>query len=223
MLTLKYFGHCSFEFITSKGMRIIIDPYKNSFFSRWFKYRFPRLRADILLITHNHFDHNAISRIKENPKVINKPIIVKNRNYIIKGIKGNHARSKKYNFYQNTIFLLELNKIRFCHWGDNDANINKNLLKKLGKIDILMLPIDDSEHLLTLPEVDKVIKKLSPQIIIPMHYFDKSLSSFFSPLGMIKNWLNSQKNVKKISNGKIRISKMVLPKTQEVWIFTPLI
>jgi len=217
---IRYFGHSSFGLTTPEGIKIIIDPYQNSLFKYWFKQKFPKIKADIVIITHDHFDHNAWKRIKGKPQVIKEPSVYREKDYNMQIIKGKHAQSKKYNFYQNNIAVIEINKIRFCHWGDNDANITKNLSSKLQKIDVLIVPVDESEHLLTLKEVEKVIKKLSPRIVIPMHYFNQELTTKSSTLKSIDNWLKKQKNnIRKISARGITISHGDLPKKKEIWIF----
>jgi len=218
-LHIKYLGHSSFELITPTGKKIIVDPYQNSLFKYWFKQKFPKIRADMVIVTHDHFDHNAYKKIRGSPRIIKEPTIQKGKDCLIKLIKGKHAQAKKYNFYENNIAIIEIGKIRICHWGDNDANITKLLEDKIGRIDVLMIPVDESEHILTLQEVSRVIKKLSPKIVIPMHYFSPGLTTKSSNLKSISNWLKEQKNTRKIPReGKIILTEK-LPKKREFWVF----
>ena len=58
-MKLSYYGHCAFKWTSPAGVRILIDPYGNSEQSYWFVREFPPIETDLLLVTHDHFDHNA--------------------------------------------------------------------------------------------------------------------------------------------------------------------
>jgi L-ascorbate metabolism protein UlaG (beta-lactamase superfamily) len=217
-VNLRYIGHASFEWITPKGTKIIIDPYNNSWWSHWFDQSFPPLTADLVLVTHPHFDHNAVNKIMGTPEVMNQPGVKEENDYIVYGISGHHARSDKYG-HENTIFVVEINGIRFCHLGDNDADITDELKQQLGRIDVLLIPVDESEHLLTLGEVAMVIERLAPRIVVPMHYFNPGLTSNCSTLQPINKWLNQQSRLKKIPPEGVRLTIDALPSEREVWVF----
>lgn len=213
-----YVSHASFRFITPSGARIIIDPYRNPLGPRWFNQRFPELEADLVLVTHSHFDHNATGRIRGNPQILNQAGVKRGADYFVQGIRGLHARPEMYG-QENRIFVIEVARVRFCHWGDNSAELTDDLWRRLGPIDVLMLPVDESEHLLTLSEVAKVVERLSPKVIIPMHYFDLGLTSPHSTLKPIDHWLGQQCRVREISASGVAVSPEALPKNQEVWVF----
>src|SRR2546430_16006401 len=69
----------------------------------------------------------------------------------------------------NTIWLLELDGLRIAHLGDNGPLTEANL-EELGRVDILMMPIDARHHILKEAEVEAIRKALRPRILIPMHY-----------------------------------------------------
>lgn len=226
---LKYRGHSSFEYILPSGKSILIDPYKNSLFSKWFLKQFPKTKTDVLLISHPHFDHSAIERI-ESSEIIDSETIKEIDDCKIYVIQGHHARPTKYSWWflfffghKNLIFIFEINGVRLCHWGDNDSNLYEKLLQNLGSIDVLLLPVDESEHLLTLEEVEMISEKLSPKVVVPTHYLIPELTSPKSTLKSIDNWLKQKTNVKYISQEGIEISKDVLPSSQEVWVFQPIL
>jgi len=227
---LKYRGHSSFEYILPSGKNILIDPYKNSLFSKWFLRKFPKTKTDTLLISHPHFDHSAIERTEGSSEMFDTEIIKEMDGCKIYAIKGHHARPVKYSWWsllffghKNLIFIIETNGVRICHWGDNDANLHENLLRKLGNIDVLLLPVDESEHLLRLKEVETITKKLSPKVVVPTHYLIPELTSPKSTLKTINNWLKQKTNVKYIPKEGIKISKNIFPSEQEIWVFQPIL
>jgi L-ascorbate metabolism protein UlaG (beta-lactamase superfamily) len=223
-LRLSYFGHSSFEWITPRGYRIVIDPYGNWPELRWFDCSFPAIEADLVLVSHPHLDHSGgVPRITGHPKIVTQagpPLISPTADYAIRAIAGLHARPDKPTFgRENVIFLLEIGGIRFVHWGDNGPDISAIMLSQIGRVDVLMLPVDESEHLLTLQEDAQVISKLKPRVVVPMHYFDPGLTSSCSMLRPIDRWLGTQHRVRRLPRDGITLTPDQLPDEPEVWVF----
>ncbi|KYH36115.1 MAG: hypothetical protein AYL28_007270 [Candidatus Bathyarchaeota archaeon B23] len=72
---LCYYGHSSFLWITPSRHRILIDPYRNPEAprERWFLRPFPTVEADVLLVSHPHFDHCATERVLGKPTILRTP------------------------------------------------------------------------------------------------------------------------------------------------------
>lgn len=219
---LTYFGHASFEFVTPGGTRIIVDPYGNSWWSHWFDRPFPSRHANFVLVTHSHFDHNAWERIPGPSELINTPGARLLDDATVVAVAGHHARAERYGD-QNLVFVLNVDGLRFVIWGDNDANLTPELSQHLGRVDILMLPIDESQHLLTLDEVATLRQQIAPRVLIPIHYFAPPLTSTCSTLETIDNWLTSQSGVRRPHSHTIRLSQASLPARPEIWVLSPLL
>jgi L-ascorbate metabolism protein UlaG (beta-lactamase superfamily) len=221
MHQLHYFGHCAFQWVTTRGSKILIDPYRNSKIWHWFNKGFAGIETDVLLVTHPHFDHAAVNKVYGEFELISGPAVRHGTDYTITGIKGRHAKALRYSWwfwFKNTIFVIEVDGIRYCHWGDNRSSISDNLRQQIGKVDVLIVPIDGSEHLLKPREVESIINRLSPKVVIPMHYFITNFSSARSPLGPIHDWLKQQGRSIKYFSGKIEMNKVSLPVATEIWV-----
>ena len=72
-LTLSYYGHCAFLLESPLGARVLTDPYRNARGFYWFTRRFPAVDCDLALVTHAHFDHDAIERLAETTSVMRTP------------------------------------------------------------------------------------------------------------------------------------------------------
>lgn len=217
---LTYLGHASFEIVTAIGSRIVIDPYGNSLWSHWFDRPFPPRSTDFVLVTHAHFDHNASTRVLGDFELLNIPGTKSVTGADITAIAGRHARQKLYGA-ANLVFLMVVDGLRIVHWGDNDADVTPALSQQLGRVDLLILPIDASEHLLTLAEVAFVIGQLNPRIVVPAHYFHPLLTSRCSTLGPIDDWLATRPYVRRIPAHGTRLSLSTLPAKPETWVFEP--
>jgi len=202
-VAIEYIAHSCFRIHSAKGARIVIDPFASRV---WLGYDFPpTLAADAVLITHPHYDHDADTLIGHQPppwtpdvRVMRDPGAYKVSDVTITGIRGKHADPWGKEFGQtNTIWLLELDGLRIAHLGDNGPLTDTNL-QALGRVDILMMPIDAKHHILKEAEIQAIRKALRPRIVIPMHYRIPDLeSSADSPqdLGEISPWLAGQNNV----------------------------
>src|SRR5712691_9779644 len=225
-VAIEYIAHSCFRIHTARGGRLLIDPFASRV---WLGYDFPRkLAADAVLITHPHYDHDAGVFIGHPPpwtpdiRVLRDPGAYKVSDVTITGIRGKHADPWGKEFGQtNTIWLLELDGLRIAHVGDNGPLTEANL-QELGRVDILMMPIDAKHHILKEAEIQAIRKALRPRILIPMHYRLPDLEpSGDTPqdLGEISPWLAGQDNVVQLeSNIAIFTAGSLLP-SQVVVVF----
>jgi L-ascorbate metabolism protein UlaG (beta-lactamase superfamily) len=111
--------------------------------------------------------------------------------------------------------------LRIAHLGDNGPLTDANL-QELGRIDILMLPIDAKHHILKEAEIEAIRKALHPRIVIPMHYrildLEPSADSL-QDLGEISPWLAGQKNVVHLESNVATFSADSLLPSQIVVVF----
>jgi L-ascorbate metabolism protein UlaG (beta-lactamase superfamily) len=138
------------------------------------------------------------------------------------GIRGKHAEPYGKEFGQtNTIWLLQVAGLRIVHVGDNGP-ITDALVEQLGRVDLLMLPIDSLYHILKRDEIEAYRAKLNPQVLIPMHYRHPDLEPEpDSPddLGEIDGWLKGQDNVRPLATHVWRVARSDLPDQSEIVVF----
>ena len=92
MVVVRWHGHACFELVSSSGVTIVIDPHDG--YSLGLKP--PKTQADIVLITHEHFDHNAYAVVaKPSAKVLSMFVGETTvGNVYIKGIEAYHDKEK---------------------------------------------------------------------------------------------------------------------------------
>jgi L-ascorbate metabolism protein UlaG (beta-lactamase superfamily) len=226
-VAIEFIAHSCFRIHTAKGARLLIDPFASHV---WLGYDFPRrLAADAVLITHPHYDHDADVLIGHQPppwardvRVRRDPGAYKLAGVTVTGIRGKHADPWGKEFGQtNTIWLLEVDGLRIAHLGDNGPLTEANL-RELGRVDIVMMPIDAKYHILKEAEIQAIREALRPRILIPMHYRLPDLErSADTPqgLGEIGPWLAGQTNVVQLeSNVAVFTAGSLLP-SQVVVVF----
>ncbi len=169
-MNIQYYGHSCFKIITKPAGRgqeeitIFLDP-----FSKEIGLRPPQGQADLILVSHDHHDHNNVSALKGNPRVLDIPGEYSTFGVNIIGINSFHDNKSGEERGKNTIFILESEEIRVCHLGDLGSDLTEKQLEEINGVNILMIPIGGKYTIDGEKAVD-IIKKIEPNIIIPMHY-----------------------------------------------------
>jgi L-ascorbate metabolism protein UlaG (beta-lactamase superfamily) len=223
---VEYIAHACFRVTAPSGKQILLDPYASRV---WLGYDFPpNLHADAVLISHPHYDHDggeAMGRKVPWPAsalVLRAPGTNRIGDVSVVGFAGKHADPWGKEFGQiNTIWILEVGGLRIVHLGDNGP-LRDDTIRQLGRVDVLMIPIDSQFHILKAEEIAMIRRRLSPAVLIPMHYRHDDLEPVAgSPeaLGGIEGWAKGESNVRYLDTHTHDFSADTLPKKAEVLIF----
>jgi len=225
-VTIEYIAHACFRVTSPAGKHVLIDPYASRV---WLGYDFPpNIHADAVLISHPHYDHDGGEAMRRPvpwpPKtlVLRQPGTNQIGDLMVVGYAGKHADPWGKEFGQsNTIWLLQVGDLRIVHLGDNGPLRNETI-RELGRVDVLMIPIDSQFHILKADQIAALRSKLSPPILIPMHYRHADLET--NPdkpeqLGGIEDWAKGEANVRYLASSRQILSFPTLPRKPEVVIF----
>ena len=220
-MKLTYFGHCAFRWETAGGVTVMADPYRNQAGRYWFSRLFPEVHSDLGLISHAHFDHDAADRLPELASVLRMPGEFEVGDMRIRGVRDLHSGASRLRDFPNVMFRLEVNGVSFLHIGDNRADWPPEVARAVGDVDVLMVTVDDSDHLLTYDEVDSLVQRLEPRVVVPMHYFIPGISASGNDLLPPEGWLQRQQTVCRLDSPEADFSLGGLPSSTEVWLFQP--
>jgi len=162
-------GQSCFEMLSSQGknnhVNIVIDPFDEAT-----GLRVPKMEADILLVTHDHHDHNNVKAVGGNPFLIQGPGEYEVKGAYVQGIDSFHDESQGKERGQNTIYTIEVEDLRICHLGDlGQKELTPEQVEKIGEVDILMIPVG-GVYTISAKEAVKIMSQIEPNIVIPMHY-----------------------------------------------------
>lgn len=164
-MEIKWLGH-SFFYLTSKGIKIAIDP-----FSPEIGFKPKKVKADILLISHPHYDHNFKEAILGDYFLVDSPGEYEIKGIFIEGIDSFHDEKKGRERGRNIIFKLEIEGFTICHFGDfGQKELEREQKEKLENLDVLMIPVG-GHFTISEKEAVQIVRELEPKIVIPMHYF----------------------------------------------------
>jgi L-ascorbate metabolism protein UlaG (beta-lactamase superfamily) len=211
MLQIRWHGHSCWEIANNKTL--VIDPHDGKSIG----IPAPNVTGDIILVSHDHYDHNSVKSVeKEGSKIVLDGRKRTIDDVEIRGIDSFHDEVGGAKRGANIMYKFTIDGIKFCHLGDLGHELDSETVEKIGKVDILFVPIGG-----TFTVDDKqawnVIKAIKPKIVIPMHYKIGGLSLSISGIdGFLE-----QNNYKVIPVGnEIEIDKEDLPDEPEVWTFT---
>ncbi len=204
---------------TEQGRSLLIDPFGDPEGGRWFVRRFPPVESDIVAVTHDHFDHNDLGPLPGQPTVLRGPGVFRLDDLSVTGVMDLHSGNSGRRGMVNTIFVVDVAGVRFCHIGDNRHGLPDSVRDALRRVDVLMVTVDDSSHLLTNEQVDILVESLSPRVVVPMHYYIPELTALDSTLETPEGWLATQHRVRRLGSSRIDIVDTALPAGREVWIF----
>lgn len=173
-MVVRYLGHSSFFLSSSKGTAVLIDPYGTDI-----PYQFPSINADVVVVTHEHKDHNAVWRVGGNPILVKRtsefivehelPIQRTNELLVFKGIPTFHDKFSGRRKGPNTVFVWFMEGLRICHLGDIGHMLTDQQLHLIGSVDVLFVPVGGGT-VLDPTEAVLVINQMNPKVVFPMHY-----------------------------------------------------
>lgn len=212
MLKIRWHGHSCFEI--TNNQTIITDPHDGKSIG----IPTPMVTADIILVSHEHYDHNSVKTVeKDTSKIIQETRKRQIDDVFIKGFSSFHDESQGKKRGENRIFRFITDDIVFCHLGDLGHTLDEKTVKKIGKIDVLFIPVGGT-YTLNAEQAWRVIDQIQPTIVIPMHYKIEGLSL---PIAGVDDFLNQTKTYKILKVGnEIDIEKSEIPKQPELWVFT---
>ncbi len=217
-MRVKWLGHSSFLFTSDKGIRIITDPYKAG---GGLKYREINEAADVVLISHEHGDHNNPSSVKGKPQVLKDPGVKEAKGIKFTGISAFHDEAGGSKRGSDTIFCFELDGLRICHLGDLGHELDDAQVKRIGKIDILFVPIGGFYTFE--PDVaTKVVNRLAPKVIIPMHFKTSGVdTATFGAIVGPDDFLKGKSGVDKRNSSEAEFQTAKMPAAAQIVVLKP--
>jgi L-ascorbate metabolism protein UlaG (beta-lactamase superfamily) len=213
-MRVKWLGHASFLISSETGVKIITDPYPQG---SGLSYAPFNEAADIVTVSHDHFDHNNVSLIPGKPEIVTGSGIRTVKGIQLSGIATHHDDSQGKERGANTIFCFSVDGVKLCHLGDLGHRLNKEQIAEIGYIDVLFIPIGGT-FTIDAKMASSVIDDLQPKVAIPMHC---KTSKCDWPLNTIDDFLVGKKNVKNMNSSEIEFQAGKLPQTTEIIVLEP--
>ena len=181
----------------------------------------PNLSADIVLVTHNHSDHNNVAGVKGEPFVINGPGEYEVKEVFVNGISSFHDDNGGKERGLNTIYLIEAEDLKFCHLGDlGQKQLTDEQLEKIDGVDVLMIPVGGGKYTIDSSAAQKIISQIEPRIVIPMHF---ALPKNKAELDDVSKFLKTMGKPSVVAQDKLVGKESTMPKegAMEIVVLQP--
>ncbi len=211
-MEITHIGHSCFK-LKGKNLTILIDPYDPEV-----GYKFPKQKADVLLISHKDPGHSNIEGVSDYRLLVDSAGEYEIGGTFVNGIQTYHDKSKGEAKGKNIIYQIEMDGFTILHLGDLGHELEKETLQKISDIDVLMIPVGGKGSL-DHEMASKVISSLEPAIVIPMHYATKDLveSKGLSPVKNFLEEMGVEDSFKKAEKLRITV-KSEIPSDTTVYV-----
>lgn len=175
-MRVEWFGQSAFLLRGEDGTTVVIDPFGDmSALSsgRGIQWDYPPVSAEahVLLVTHEHRDHNAVEVIGGEPHTLRSTAGTHDSPLgQVVGVASEHDEVAGTERGPNTIFVFELDGIRVAHMGDfGQSGLREEQAAALAGVDLLFVPVGGGPTL-GAEQAALVVERLSPRWVVPMHY-----------------------------------------------------
>ena len=210
-MKVKYYGHAAFLITSDQGTRIITDPYKPGAFGAMSYGKIPD-EADVVVVSHDHDDHNSSGELPGNPEVVRTPGKRSIHGIEFNGIPTFHDSSSGKERGGNIVFSFTVDGITICHLGDLGHALSQNEVETIGAVDLLIIPVGGF-YTIDSKVASEVARQLNPSIIIPMHF--KTGKCEF-PITPVEEFTEGKAKVNVMNSSEISLHKGDLPKEMEI-------
>ncbi len=187
---VTWFGQSYYLFEDAAGHRVAIDPFGDIGLSR------PAVEADVVLVTHEHFDHNNVAGVGGSPIVVHglgaderfgprlgadqpmasgttKQAVVLGdilKDGAITVIPGYHDDRRGADRGEDAFFRWTMGGIAICHLGDiGQTALSADQLKAIGTVDVLFIPVG-GKFTVNAEQAAALMAQVKPRLTVPMHY-----------------------------------------------------
>ncbi|MEK7587615.1 MAG: MBL fold metallo-hydrolase [Patescibacteria group bacterium] len=201
-MDITYLGHSSFK-LRGKTSVVVTDPYDPTVVGL----KFPKhTTADIVTVSHDHQDHNAVGELEGESFVVNGP-----GEYEIKGVGVVGLSVDK-----NTVYRIEIDGVSVVHLGDVGHVLTADQVDSLDGVDVLIVPVG-GVYTVDAAGAAQIVHEVEPSIVIPMHYGRPELNQkTLGGLAPVAAFLKEMGKEGVQSQPKLVITKEKIPEEMQV-------
>jgi L-ascorbate metabolism protein UlaG (beta-lactamase superfamily) len=174
-MQVEWYGQSSFR-LTDGSTTVFVDPFADMtpIIDRGMRWDYPAIagvKAEVLLVTHEHLDHNGVGAIGGDPVTLrstagrlDSPIGE------VLAVASEHDAAAGTERGANTLFAFTLGGLRIAHLGDlGQRELRSEQATALGAVDILFVPVGGGPTI-GAEQAAEIAARLGARIVVPMHY-----------------------------------------------------
>jgi L-ascorbate metabolism protein UlaG (beta-lactamase superfamily) len=174
-MRVEWHGQAAFSLRAEQGS-VFVDPFGDvsGLRARGIVFDYPPIEADgidLVLVTHEHADHNGVEAIAGEPAVLRSTAgRLESPLGEVLAVNSEHDEAAGTERGPNTIFAFELDGLRLAHFGDfGQRELRPEQRQALGETDLLFLPVGGGPTI-GARHAAAIVEELNPRWVVPMHY-----------------------------------------------------
>ena len=176
-MRVEWHGQSAFT-LTGSEAKVFIDPFGDMaplLADRGLNFEYPPIEVDgvdLLLVTHEHRDHNAVEAIGGEPQTLRATAGKHDTEAVgeVLGVASEHDEVAGTKRGPNTIFVFELDGLRVAHFGDfGQRQLREEQAAAIGAVDLLFLPVGGGPTI-GAAQAGAIVSRLDARWVVPMHY-----------------------------------------------------
>lgn len=190
-MKITWLGHACFK-IESNGSSVVIDPFDAAMIPGY-----PEVKeeADLVLVTHEHDDHN----FRKAVRLTGRECTLK-----IERVEAFHDDQQGAVLGPNTIYVIDDGTFRVAHFGDLGHKLSKEQLEKIGKLDGAIVNVggflaSEAEF------ATELMKEVRPSWIFPCHFKGEGFG--VDTAGTLEEFLELQQNAYPVEGRSMELKK----------------
>jgi L-ascorbate metabolism protein UlaG (beta-lactamase superfamily) len=207
MPDIQYLGHSCFRLRGRDGI-VLTDP-----FDRSVGMDIGRPTAHIVTVSHRHPDHAnvlAVKPLREQLFVVEGAGEYEVGGIMIAGVRTYHDNKKGAELGKNTVYVIHMDDVIFCHLGDLGHELTTQQLDEIGNVDVLFIPVGGGETI-SPATATSVISQIEPRIVVPMHYAMSGQQSFTTDLAPLEKFTHELGLKDVVAEEKLSVTAANLP------------
>jgi L-ascorbate metabolism protein UlaG (beta-lactamase superfamily) len=185
-MQVEWYGQSAFR-LEHDGVTVFVDPFDGlePLVSRGMRWDYPAIagvEADLLLVTHEHFDHNGVGAIDGDPVVV-RALSGRHESPVgdVVGIASEHDDAAGTERGHNVMLVFDLGGMRVAHLGDlGQRALRPEQLEALGEVDLLFVPVGGGPTM-DAAQATEVVTQTGAPVVVPMHYRTERID-FLAPV-----------------------------------------
>ena len=211
-MDITWYGHSCFRLVERGQLTVVTDPYGDEI-----GLPTPKLKADLVTISHDEPGHNAVDNVKGYDYVLAGPGEYELGGTFITGIAMHHIDEAKDIARYNVSYLIELGGLTVLHLGDLSHVPEQSTIEELGEVNVLLIPVGGGNSLRA-DMAAEVIAVIEPHYVVPMHYALPGLTLELDP---VDKFLKAMGVAKAQEEDSLRVTSSSLPEQPQVIVLQP--
>lgn len=210
-MDITWFGHACFR-VRERGVTIVADPY-----SKEIGYSMPRVRADVVTVSHGHSGHGWAQATRGHPRVLQCAGEYEIGGVFITAVPTFHDASGGQERGQNLTFVYDFGDLTACHLGDLGHILDQEQMEAVNGVNVLLAPVGGGSGLSASQAAD-LVAEIEPNIVIPMHYRLPGLDRDLAP---VDGFLKAMGVPDVEAQEMLRVRRSSLPEGTQVVVLQP--